>query len=79
MCTEVTSVVCVSALQLPDVWEEVLMAVMRPRPIQPDSRCINTVPDDDNQMISLHPSSRSGEKFLNHDKFSTRTRSKCEI
>uniref|UniRef100_A0A669F8D6 Laminin, beta 1a n=1 Tax=Oreochromis niloticus TaxID=8128 RepID=A0A669F8D6_ORENI len=44
--------------QLPDVWEEVLMAVMRPRPIQPDSRCINTVPDDDNQMISLHPSSR---------------------
>ncbi|XP_035772035.1 laminin subunit beta-1-like [Neolamprologus brichardi] len=44
--------------QLPDVWEEVLMTVMRPGPIQPDSRCINTVPDDDNQMISLHPSSR---------------------
>lgn len=45
-------------LQLPDQWEEVLMTVMRPGPIRADSRCINTVPDDDNQMISLHPSSR---------------------
>uniref|UniRef100_A0A3Q0T4T9 Laminin, beta 1a n=1 Tax=Amphilophus citrinellus TaxID=61819 RepID=A0A3Q0T4T9_AMPCI len=44
--------------QLPDQWEEVLMMVMRPGPITADSRCINTVPDDDNQMISLHPSSR---------------------
>ncbi|KAM4734289.1 laminin subunit beta-1a [Anableps anableps] len=44
--------------QLPDQWEEVLMTVMRPGPIRTDSRCINTVPDDDNQMISLHPSSR---------------------
>ncbi|XP_051807589.1 laminin subunit beta-1 isoform X3 [Acanthochromis polyacanthus] len=44
--------------QLPDQWEEVLMTVMRPGPIKADSRCINTVPDDDNQMISLHPGSR---------------------
>ncbi|CAJ1055767.1 laminin subunit beta-1a [Xyrichtys novacula] len=44
--------------QLPDQWEEVLMAVMRPGPIKADSRCVNTVPDDDNQMISLHPGSR---------------------
>uniref|UniRef100_A0AAQ5YFN9 Laminin, beta 1a n=1 Tax=Amphiprion ocellaris TaxID=80972 RepID=A0AAQ5YFN9_AMPOC len=45
--------------QLPDQWEEVLMVVMRPGPIKADSRCINTVPDDDNQMISLQPGSRS--------------------
>ncbi|XP_037552178.1 laminin subunit beta-1 [Nematolebias whitei] len=44
--------------QLPDQWEEVLMTVLRPGPIKADSRCVNTVPDEDNQMISLHPSSR---------------------
>lgn len=44
--------------QLPDQWEEVLMTVMRPGPMKADSRCVNTVPDDDNQMISLHPGSR---------------------
>ncbi|XP_041851949.1 laminin subunit beta-1a [Melanotaenia boesemani] len=44
--------------QLPDQWEEVLMTVMRPEPIRADSRCVNTMPDDDNQMISLHPGSR---------------------
>ncbi|XP_070687633.1 laminin subunit beta-1a [Pempheris klunzingeri] len=44
--------------QLPDQWEEVLMTVMRPGPITADSRCVNTVPDDDNQMISLPPGSR---------------------
>ncbi|KAG7233023.1 hypothetical protein INR49_007538 [Caranx melampygus] len=44
--------------QLPDQWEEVLMTVMRPRPIKADSRCVNTVPDDDHQMTSLHPGSR---------------------
>ncbi|XP_029009817.1 laminin subunit beta-1a [Betta splendens] len=44
--------------QLPDQWEEVLMTVMRSGPIRADSRCVNTVPDDDNQMISLHPGSR---------------------
>ncbi|TKS72892.1 Laminin subunit beta-1 [Collichthys lucidus] len=43
---------------LPDQWEEVLMTAMRPGPIRADSRCVNTVPDDDNQMISLHPGSR---------------------
>lgn len=49
---------CLLVLQLPDQWEEVLMTVMRPGPITADSRCVNTVPDDDNQMISLHPGSR---------------------
>ncbi|XP_078112377.1 laminin subunit beta-1a [Sander vitreus] len=44
--------------QLPDQWEEVLMTVMRPGSIRADSRCVNTVPDDDHQMISLHPGSR---------------------
>ncbi|XP_061679581.1 laminin subunit beta-1a isoform X2 [Syngnathoides biaculeatus] len=44
--------------QLPDQWEEVLMTVIRLKPIRADSRCINTVPDDDHQMISLHPGSR---------------------
>lgn len=44
--------------QLPDQWEEVLMTVMRPGLITADSRCVNTVPDDDNQMVSLHPGSR---------------------
>ncbi|XP_008292614.1 laminin subunit beta-1a [Stegastes partitus] len=44
--------------QLPDQWEEVLMTVTRPGPMKADSRCVNTVPDDDNQMISLHPGSR---------------------
>ncbi|XP_046889497.1 laminin subunit beta-1a [Hypomesus transpacificus] len=44
--------------QLPDQWEEVLMTVMRPGVITADSRCANTMPDDDNQMISLHPGSR---------------------
>uniref|UniRef100_UPI003AADFC17 laminin subunit beta-1a n=1 Tax=Centroberyx gerrardi TaxID=166262 RepID=UPI003AADFC17 len=44
--------------QLPDQWEEVLMTLMRPGPITADSRCANTMPDDDNQMISLHPGSR---------------------
>ncbi|XP_071199684.1 laminin subunit beta-1-like [Salvelinus alpinus] len=44
--------------QLPDQWEEVLMTVMRPSLISADSRCANNMPDDDNQMISLHPGSR---------------------
>uniref|UniRef100_A0A3P9A9G8 Laminin subunit beta-1 n=1 Tax=Esox lucius TaxID=8010 RepID=A0A3P9A9G8_ESOLU len=44
--------------QLPDQWEEVLMTVIRPAVISADSRCANTMPDDDNQMISLHPGSR---------------------
>lgn len=44
--------------QLPEQWEEVIVTVMRPGVIRPDSRCVNTVPDDDNQMVSLHPGSR---------------------
>ncbi|KAL2093323.1 hypothetical protein ACEWY4_010635 [Coilia grayii] len=44
--------------QLPEQWEEVLMTVIRPRPITPDSRCANTMPEDDNQRVSLHPGSR---------------------
>lgn len=34
------------------------MTVIRPRVITADSRCANTMPDDDNQMVSLHPGSR---------------------
>uniref|UniRef100_A0AAY4BRF8 Laminin subunit beta-1 n=1 Tax=Denticeps clupeoides TaxID=299321 RepID=A0AAY4BRF8_9TELE len=44
--------------QLPEQWEEVLMTVIRPGPIAAGSRCANTMPDDDNQMVSLHPGSR---------------------
>uniref|UniRef100_A0A3B4B3A7 Laminin subunit beta-1 n=1 Tax=Periophthalmus magnuspinnatus TaxID=409849 RepID=A0A3B4B3A7_9GOBI len=44
--------------QLPEQWEEVILTVIRPGPITADSRCVNTVPDDDNQMVSLHPGSR---------------------
>uniref|UniRef100_A0A8C1W626 Laminin, beta 1a n=1 Tax=Cyprinus carpio TaxID=7962 RepID=A0A8C1W626_CYPCA len=44
--------------QLPEQWEEVLMTVIRPRVITADSRCANTMPDDDNQVVSLHPGSR---------------------
>ncbi|MCI4381846.1 hypothetical protein PGIGA_G00256700 [Pangasianodon gigas] len=44
--------------QLPEQWEEVLMTVIRPHVITADSRCANTMPDDDNQMVSLHPGSR---------------------
>ncbi|KAM6973643.1 laminin subunit beta-1a [Aplochiton taeniatus] len=44
--------------QLPDQWEEVIMTVMRPGPITADSRCVNTMPDDDNQVTSLHPGAR---------------------
>ncbi|XP_072566065.1 laminin subunit beta-1-like [Paramormyrops kingsleyae] len=44
--------------QLPDQWEEVVMTVIRPGEISVGSRCINTVPEDDNQMVSLPPGSR---------------------
>ncbi|KAG9345888.1 hypothetical protein JZ751_009044 [Albula glossodonta] len=44
--------------QLPDQWEEVMVTVVRPTPITTDSRCANTMPEDDNQMVSLHPGSR---------------------
>uniref|UniRef100_A0A672R1Z4 Laminin subunit beta-1 n=1 Tax=Sinocyclocheilus grahami TaxID=75366 RepID=A0A672R1Z4_SINGR len=43
--------------QLPEQWEEVLMTVIRPRVITANSRCANTMPDDDNQVVSLHPGS----------------------
>ncbi|KAJ8269151.1 hypothetical protein COCON_G00117580 [Conger conger] len=44
--------------QLPDQWEEVMITVIRPSVITSDSRCANTMPEDDNQMVSLHPGSR---------------------
>uniref|UniRef100_A0A7N9AM84 Laminin, beta 1a n=1 Tax=Mastacembelus armatus TaxID=205130 RepID=A0A7N9AM84_9TELE len=52
--------------QLPDQWEEVLMTVMRPGPIRADSRCVNTVPDDDNQMISLETLKQTGLCLLRY-------------
>nr|XP_015207975.1 PREDICTED: laminin subunit beta-1 [Lepisosteus oculatus] len=44
--------------QLPDKWEEVVVRVDRPSIISTGSRCVNTVPDDDNQVVSLPPGSR---------------------
>ncbi|CAB1340681.1 unnamed protein product [Coregonus sp. 'balchen'] len=44
---------------LPDQWEELLITVMHPSVISTNSRCGNTMPDDDNQMIFLHPGSRA--------------------
>ncbi|XP_030622838.1 laminin subunit beta-1a [Chanos chanos] len=44
--------------QLPEQWEEVHVTVVRPQIIMADSRCVNTMPDDDNQIVSLHPGSR---------------------
>ncbi|XP_070802691.1 laminin subunit beta-1 [Pituophis catenifer annectens] len=44
--------------QLPDHWEKATISVYRPGQIPPSSRCGNTVPDDDNQELSLSPGSR---------------------
>ncbi|XP_043944496.1 laminin subunit beta-1 [Protopterus annectens] len=44
--------------QLPDQWEEVVVTIVRPDEISASSQCANTVPDDDNQMVSLSPGSR---------------------
>ncbi|XP_039103134.1 laminin subunit beta-1 [Hyaena hyaena] len=44
--------------QLPDRWEKAVIMVQRPGRIPASSRCGNTVPDDDNQVVSLLPGSR---------------------
>ncbi|NXR53443.1 LAMB1 protein, partial [Hippolais icterina] len=44
--------------QLPDQWEKAVINVSRPGKISTGSRCGNTVPDDDNQVVSLLPGSR---------------------
>lgn len=44
--------------QLPDQWEKAVVTVSRPGRIAAGSRCGNTVPDDDNQVVSLPPGSR---------------------
>ncbi|XP_069485257.1 laminin subunit beta-1 [Ambystoma mexicanum] len=44
--------------QLPEEWEEAVITVIRPDKVLTSSRCGNTVPDDDNQVVSLAPSSR---------------------
>uniref|UniRef100_A0A8C9FY06 Laminin subunit beta-1 n=1 Tax=Pavo cristatus TaxID=9049 RepID=A0A8C9FY06_PAVCR len=44
--------------QLPDQWEKAVVTVSRPGKIPTGSRCGNTVPDDDNQVVSLPPGSR---------------------
>ncbi|XP_021240282.1 laminin subunit beta-1 [Numida meleagris] len=44
--------------QLPDQWEKAVVTVTRPGKIPAGSRCGNTVPDDDNQVVSLPPGSR---------------------
>uniref|UniRef100_A0A8C2L3E7 Laminin subunit beta-1 n=1 Tax=Cyprinus carpio TaxID=7962 RepID=A0A8C2L3E7_CYPCA len=52
--------------QLPEQWEEVLMTVIRPRVITADSHCANIMPDDDNQVVSLHPGSRYERRQTDH-------------
>uniref|UniRef100_A0A8B9N081 Laminin subunit beta-1 n=1 Tax=Accipiter nisus TaxID=211598 RepID=A0A8B9N081_9AVES len=44
--------------QLPDQWEKAVISISRPGKIPTGSRCGNTVPDDDNQVVSLSPGSR---------------------
>ncbi|MEJ1288269.1 hypothetical protein NN561_019300 [Cricetulus griseus] len=44
--------------QLPDHWEKAVITIQRPGKIPTSSRCGNTVPDDDNQVVSLSPGSR---------------------
>uniref|UniRef100_A0A8C7EI73 Laminin subunit beta-1 n=1 Tax=Nothoprocta perdicaria TaxID=30464 RepID=A0A8C7EI73_NOTPE len=44
--------------QLPDQWEKAVVSVSRPGQIPTGSRCGNTVPDDDHQVVSLSPGSR---------------------
>uniref|UniRef100_A0A8I3WIT0 Laminin subunit beta-1 n=1 Tax=Callithrix jacchus TaxID=9483 RepID=A0A8I3WIT0_CALJA len=44
--------------QLPDHWEKAVITVQRPGKIPASSRCGNTIPDDDNQVVSLSPGSR---------------------
>lgn len=44
--------------QLPDQWEKAVISVFRPGKIPTSSRCGNTIPDDDNQEVSLPPGSR---------------------
>uniref|UniRef100_A0A8D2MCU4 Laminin subunit beta-1 n=1 Tax=Zonotrichia albicollis TaxID=44394 RepID=A0A8D2MCU4_ZONAL len=50
--------------QLPDQWEKAVISVTRPGKIPTGSRCGNTVPDDDNQVVSLSPGSRLHKKRL---------------
>ncbi|XP_039617053.1 laminin subunit beta-1a [Polypterus senegalus] len=44
--------------QLPETWEEAVITVVRPGIISTSSRCGNTMPDDDRQVVSLPPGSR---------------------
>uniref|UniRef100_A0A673UBS2 Laminin subunit beta-1 n=1 Tax=Suricata suricatta TaxID=37032 RepID=A0A673UBS2_SURSU len=44
--------------QLPDRWEKAVIMVQRPGKVPTSSRCGNTIPDDDNQVVSLSPGSR---------------------
>ncbi|KAM4747038.1 laminin subunit beta-1 [Rhinophrynus dorsalis] len=44
--------------QLPEQWEEAVITVIRPGKIITSSRCGNTIPSDDNQVIALPPGSR---------------------
>ncbi|XP_053321439.1 laminin subunit beta-1 [Spea bombifrons] len=44
--------------QLPEQWEEAVITVIRPGKIPTSSRCGNTIPSDDNQVVALPPGSR---------------------
>lgn len=47
-------------VQLPKNWEVAKITVLRPGEIHTGSRCVNTIPDDDNQVFSLPSGSRLG-------------------
>lgn len=46
-------------LQMQGVWENALVHIVRPEPIDPNGPCFNTKPSDDNAPVTFHPSSRS--------------------
>uniref|UniRef100_A0A8B9N3J0 Laminin subunit beta-1 n=1 Tax=Accipiter nisus TaxID=211598 RepID=A0A8B9N3J0_9AVES len=49
--------------QLPDQWEKAVISISRPGKIPTGSRCGNTVPDDDNQVLVLMPYCKSLDIF----------------
>lgn len=49
---------CLAALQFRGLWENVLVTIERPGPIDPNGPCANTRPSDDQMVINL-PDSKS--------------------
>uniref|UniRef100_A0A8C5SBL7 Laminin subunit beta 1 n=1 Tax=Laticauda laticaudata TaxID=8630 RepID=A0A8C5SBL7_LATLA len=61
--------------QLPDHWEKATISIYRPGQIPPSSRCGNTVPDDDNQEVSLSPG--RGDDVTTNSAWETFQRYRC--